>query len=318
MAKKLQRPDFAYMNGKLVPWDEAVLHVGTEAVTRGVNVFEGLKGYWQREERFGLVFLEQHYKRLLRSAKLLHIPCPWTFDQYEHAIFELMGALLQKDRDMWIRTTLYVIEGNWGENTKADLVMCAYHQDKTLPEPINIGVSTWVRANDVMLPPRIKTSANYQVGRLARTEGRPRGMEEMVLLNQHGRVAEATGACILMVRDGVVYTPPPSEGALESITLDYSEALAKSLGIPFVRRPIDRTELLIADEIALCGTLAELIPVKKIDEEEIDPHGPVLTRIREKFFNTVRGVESFPGLEISFVPNSLMKKINSEPVTITQ
>jgi len=318
MAKKLQRPDFAYMNGKLVPWDEAVLHVGTEAVTRGVNVFEGLKGYWQREERFGLVFLEQHYKRLLHSAKLLHIPCPWTFGQYEHAIFELMGALLQKDRDMWIRTTLYVIEGNWGENTKADLVMCAYHQDKTLPEPINIGVSTWMRANDVMLPPRIKTSANYQVGRLARTEGRPRGMEEMVLLNQHGRVAEATGACILMVRDGVVYTPPPSEGALESITLDYSEALAKSLGIPFVRRPIDRTELLIADEIALCGTLAELIPVKKIDEEEIDPHGPVLTRIREKFFNTVRGVESFPGLEISFVPNSLMKKINSEPVTITQ
>jgi len=75
---------------------------------------------------------------------------------------------------------------------------------------------------------------------------------------------------------------------------------------------------LIADEIAICGTLAELVPVKKIDDEEVDPHGPVLTRIREKFFNTVRGVESFPGLEISFVPNSLMKKINSERVTINQ
>ena len=318
MAKKLQRPDLAYMNGKLVPWDEAVLHVGTEAVTRGVNVFEGLKGYWQGEERFGIVFLERHYKRLQHSAKLLHIPCPWTFDQYQEAIFELMGALLQKDRDMWIRTTLYVIEGSWGENTRADLVMCAYHQDKTQPDPIHIGVSTWTRANDVMLPARIKTSANYQVGRLARTEGRPRGMEEMVLLNHYGRVAEATGACILMVRDGVVYTPPASEGALESITLDYAEALAKSLGIPFVRRPVDRTELLIADEIAICGTLAELVPVKKIEEEELDPNGPVLTRIREKFFNTVRGKEAFPELEMSFVPKSMMKKINNATVTMNQ
>jgi branched-chain amino acid aminotransferase len=318
MAKKLQRPDFAYMNGKLVPWEDAVLHVGTEAVTRGVNVFEGLKGYWQNEDRFGIVFLEQHYKRLLRSAKLLNIPCPWTLQQYEQAIFELMGTLLQKDRDMWIRTTLYVVEGSWGENTKADLVMCAYHQDKTQPEPIDIGVSTWVRANDVMLPARIKTSANYQVGRLARTEGRPRGMEEMVLLNQAGRVAECTGSCILMVRDGVIYTPPASEGALESITLDYTEALAKSLGIPFVSRPIDRTELLIADEIAICGTLAELVPVKRMDDNELDPYGPVLSKIREKFFRTVRGEESFSELKMTFVPKVMMKNINNTMVEMSK
>ena len=149
-----------------------------------------------------------------------------------------MGSLLQKDRDMWIRTTLYAVEGWWGENTKADLVMCAYHQDKTQPEPIHVGVSTWTRANDVMLPARIKTSANYQVGRLARIEGRPRGMEEMVLLNHYGRVAEATGACILMVRDGVVYTPPASEGALESITLDYAEALQNHLGFHLYDGPL--------------------------------------------------------------------------------
>ncbi|MBK5271271.1 MAG: aminotransferase class IV, partial [Bacteroidia bacterium] len=299
---KLQRPDLAYMNGKLIPWDDAVIHVGTEAVNRGLNVFEGLKGYWQGEDKFGLVFLEKHYKRLLRSAKLLHIPCPWTFEQYEQAIFELMGALLTTDRDMWIRTTLFVIEGYWGENTKADLVMCAYHQDKAQPEPIHIGISTWQRATDAMLPPRIKTSTNYQVGRLARVEGRPRGMEDMILLNQYGRVAESTGSCVLMVRDGAVYTPPASEGALESVTLDYTEALAKSLGIPFIRRPIDRTELLIADEIAICGSLAELVPIKKIDNYDIDPYGPLLTKIREKFFNTVRGIESFPELEMSFVP----------------
>ena len=165
---KLQRPDFAYMNGKLIPWDDAVLHVGCEAVTRGLNVFEGLKGYWDNKNRFGIVFLEQHYKRLLHSARLLHIPCPWTYKNYEDAIFELMGTLLKKEKDMWIRTTLYVTDGYWGENTKADLVLTAYHQDKDQPEPINLGISTWMRATDAMLPARIKTSTNYQVGRLAR------------------------------------------------------------------------------------------------------------------------------------------------------
>src|SRR4030042_130234 len=250
---KLQKPEYAYMQGKLIPWDDAVLHVGCEAATRGLNVFEGIKGYWQKDDRFGIVFLERHYRRLLRSAKLLHIPCPWTYGEFENAVFELMGALLTKEKDMWIRTTLYVIEGHWGEGTKADLVMTAYHQEKEQQKPINLGISTWQRSIDSVLPARIKTSTNYQVGRLARIEGRSRGFEDMVLLNTWGRVAEATGACVVMVREGVICTPPATEGALESITLDFVEGLAKSLEIGFVRRPIDRTELLIADEISFCG-----------------------------------------------------------------
>jgi branched-chain amino acid aminotransferase len=304
---QLQRPDFAYMNGKLIPWDEAVLHVGCEAVTRGLNVFEGIKGYWQNNDRFGIVFLERHYKRLLRSAKLLHIPCPWTYQDFENAVFELMGTLLKKEKDMWIRTTLFVTEGYWGEGTKADLVMTAYHQDKIQPEAINLGVSTWMRATDAMLPARIKTSTNYQAGRLARIEGRSRNMQDMILLNQWGRVSESTGSCVLVVRDGVVYTPPSSEGALESITLDFVESLAKSLNIPFVRRPIDRTEVLIADELAICGTLAELVPIKKIEDIDIDPNGPILKKIRDKFFRVVRGEEKHEGFEVSFVPNSRIK-----------
>jgi branched-chain amino acid aminotransferase len=304
---QLQRPDFAYMNGKLIPWEDAVLHVGSEAATRGLNVFEGLKGYWNINQQFGIVFLEQHYKRLLRSAKLLHIPCPWSFKEYESAIFELMGTLLKKDKDMWIRTTLFVTEGYWGENTKADLVMTAYHQDKVQPEPINLGISTWMRATDAMLPARIKTSTNYQAGRLARIEGRAKDMQDMILLNQWGRVAESTGSCVLMVRDGVVYTPPATEGALESITLDFIEKLALSLDIPFVRRPIDRTEILIADELAICGTLAELVPIKKIDGQDIDPNGPVLKKIRDKFFNVVRGKEENPDFVATYIPESKIK-----------
>lgn len=309
---KLQKPDLAYMNGRIIPWDNAVLHVGCEAVTRGLNVFEGIKGYWRKDNTFGIVFLEKHYKRLLRSAKLLHIPCPWTFEDYQQAVFSLMGSLLQPDKDMWARTTLYVTEGHWGEGTKADLVITAYHLDKEVPEPIRVGVSTWQRSIDAALPARIKTSTNYQVGRLARIEGRSRNYSDMILLNNQGRVAEATGSCVLMVRDGVIYTPPSTEGALESITLDFVEALAKSLNIPFVRRPVDRTELLIADELCICGTLAELIPVSEIDGNKIDPDGPLLSEIRNRFFKVVRGEESDPYFDAAVVPSSCIKNVQNQ------
>ena len=292
------------MGGKLRPWKEAVLHVGCEAVTRGLNVFEGIKGYWQVDGPFGVLHLRRHYERLKRSAKLLHIPCRWTFDEYENAVFELLGALVGPDRDMWIRTSLFVVEGYWGEGTVADLVMTAYHQDKTLPEPIDLGVSTWQRSSDISLPARIKTSTNYQVGRLARIEGRARGCQDMIVLNQWGRVAEATGACVLMVRDNVVYSPPASEGALESITLEIVEALAETLGIKCVRRPIDRTELLLADEIALCGTLSELVPVRSIEGQVLPGDSPLLSSLQRRFFDAVRGIDPHPSVEISALPRT--------------
>lgn len=306
---KLQKPDYVYMNGSLTPWDNAVLHVGCEAVTRGLNVFEGIKGYWHKDDRFGIVFLEKHYHRLKNSAKLLHIPCPWTYEEYKTAIFQLMGTLIGKERDMWARTTLYVTEGHWGEGTKADLVITAYHLDKSEPETIEVGVSTWQRSSDISLPARIKTSTNYQVGRLARMEGKSRNFADMILLNQYGRVAEATGSCVLMVRDGIIYTPPSTEGALESITLDFVEALAKSLNIPFIRRPIDRTELLIADELCICGTLAELVPVSGIDGNKINPDGPLLSKIRNKFFKIVRGEDHDPYFNAEFIPKELIKNL---------
>jgi branched-chain amino acid aminotransferase len=290
------------MGGKLQLWEDATLHVGCEALTRGLNVFEGVKGYWQSDGRFGIVMLRRHYERLRRSARLLHIPCEWTYQDYEGATFQLISELVQPDRDMWARTTLFVVEGHWGEGTVADLVITAYHQDKQPPQPINLGVSTWRRSVDVALPARIKTSTNYQVARLARIEGRALGCQDMVLLNQSGRVAEGTGSCILMVRNGVVYTPPSTEGALESITVDLVEAVANSMGIPFVRRPIERTELLIADEIALCGTLAELPLVKSMEGQPLSGSSPILSALQERYLRAVRGIDPHAAIELSMLP----------------
>lgn len=296
---KLQQPKFVYMNGGLRPWNEATLHIGCEAVTRSLNVFEGLKGYWQPGGPFGIVRLRHHYDRLCRSARLLHIPFEKTYDEFQAALAELVEALLETDRDMWFRATLYAIEGHWGEGTVADLVITGYHQTMAIPDPIALGTSTWRRSPDVSLPARVKAGSNYQVARLARMEGQALGCQDMVLLNTSGRVAEATGSCIVMVRDGVVYTPPATEGALESITLDIVEALARSMDIPFVRRPIDRTELLVADEIALCGTLAELILVKSIEGMPMSGEAPLLRSLQERYFSAVRNIDPHPFVELS-------------------
>jgi branched-chain amino acid aminotransferase len=289
------------MKGKLVSWEDATLHVGCEAVTRGLNVFEGLKGYWQTNGQFKIVMIRQHYERLKRSARLLHVPFEQSYDEYLSAVDQLIGALATPERDMWARTKLFVTEGHWGEHTVADLVVTAYHQDKKIPEPIKIGVSTWRRSSDIALPARIKTGSNYQVARLARIEGRPLGYEDMVLLNHAGRVAEATASCLLMVRDETVVTPPATEGALESVTINVVESLAQSMGIKFVRRPIDRTELLVADEIGLCGTLHEVILASSIEGLALSEKSPILSALQRRYFDAVRGVDPHPAVDLTLL-----------------
>jgi branched-chain amino acid aminotransferase len=305
---KLQEPKYVYMEGRLRPWNEATLHIGCEAVTRSLNVFEGLKGYWQPNGPFAIVQVRAHYERLCRSARLLHIPFDASYDHYANAVDQLGSALLESGRDMWFRTTLYAIQGHWGEDTAADLIITAYQQDQSIPEPIHLGISSWRRSPDVSLPARVKAGTNYQVARLARIEGRARGCQDMVLLNNSGRVAEATGSCLVIVRDGVIVTPPATEGALESITLDIVEALAKSMNIPFVRRPVDRTELLIADEIALCGTLAELILVKSIDGLLLNPAASLLSSLQSRYFRAVRNIEPHPLVNLTIVSRQPCQK----------
>jgi branched-chain amino acid aminotransferase len=286
------------MGGALRPWDDARLHIGTEAITRGLNVFEGVVGLWQPDSTFAIVELRAHYARLKRSARLLHIPFETPYEDYQAALRRLIAELVEPGRDMWARTSLYVTEGHWGEGTVADLVVAAFHHNTDPPSPITLGVSTWRRSVDVSHPARIKTGSNYQVSRLARIEGRAQGADDMVLLNEWGRVAEATGSCILMVREGVVYTPPSTEGALESITVNLIEALAGSLRIPFVRRPIDRTELLIADEIALCGTLAGVVPVRSIEGAPLSEDAPMLRALQTRYLEAVKGIVPHPSVHL--------------------
>lgn len=295
----LQSPKWIWVNGAVRPWSEAVLHVTSEGVQRGMNVFEGLKGFWQADGRFGLVAMHRHWARLKRSAALMHMPFDMSFEAYDAACHAITACQREPGRNMWIRSTLYLVEGHWGLGDKTDLVLAAYHHPKGPPARMATGVSTWRRANDNAIPARIKSGFNYLSARFAKIEGRSRGYPEMVLLNEAGRVAEFIGSGLVMVRDGAVYAPPASEGAFESITVDIIRALCADLGIPFQFRPIDRTELIICDELAAVGTLNDLTIIKSMDERPMGP-APVLERILDRYLAACEGRDPHPAVDLTF------------------
>jgi branched-chain amino acid aminotransferase len=286
---QLQKPPYAFMGGKLTPWDEAKIHISAEAVMRGISVFEGIKGYWDADGRHvSLLAIREHFRRLQQSAEMVHLPFTTAYEAFVEACATLARAIAVPDKDLWLRPTIVPLEGSWGTGTITDLVITCYTQEMKRPDPIDIGISAWQRPGDSAQPARLKSAANYQVSRNARIEGRLHGYQEMVLLNQWGRVAEATGAAIILIRDGSVITPTAAEGCLESITVHIVERICSALSIPFVRRPVDRSELYIADEICVAGTLAELAIVKRIDYRKLPEETPVLGAITNFFWDVVR------------------------------
>ena len=229
----LQTPPWLYARGAIRPWGEATLHVNTEAVRTGFHIFEGLKAFWQADgQGFGIVNLRDHYDRLHRSARIMRMPFLTSFADYEDACHGLLARLAHPEKNMWLRTTLFLVGGHWGQDDVTDLVITAFDHPKGPAAPMATGVSAWRRANDNALPARVKTGPNYLVARFSKIESRDRGYREMILLNDQGRVAEFVGSGLMMVRDGVLVTPPASEGAFESITVLLIEALARDLGIP--------------------------------------------------------------------------------------
>jgi branched-chain amino acid aminotransferase len=298
---QLQRPDNLYFDGAVRPWEEGVLHVSAEAVVRGLNVFEGLKGYWLESGELAFRTLAAHYGRMSRSARLLHIPVEFSYEEFVAAVSALAEVEGRVENDLYIRATLLVIEGHYGEGTVSDLVLTAYQQKKEPPKAIAVGTSTWQRSPDLSLPIRIKTGANYVIARLARIEGKRRGYEDMIVLNRSGRVSESVSACLLLVRNGVVYTPPPSEGAVESITLGILTELGRDEGIEIVQRPIDRSELYIADELAATGTITEVTKIHSIDDMDLPADSPVLDRLSARYRDAMKGVSPHPAAEMTVV-----------------
>ena len=294
-------PAYLWMSGKQIEWDKAFVHASTLGWSAISMVFEGIRGYWNPEsQRLYLFQLEAHLKRLLQSMKIVRMTSSWSTEELAHSVVELVQANAFKD-DIYIQPTAYFSEVRPGYvamlERPGDITIFNRKSSSGLGTGrlVSCGVSSWSRLSDNVMPPRVKAITNYQNSRYVADEASRHGYDFGIILNQQGKVAEISYACLYIVRDGVAITPPVTAGILESITRDIvKRLLEQELGVPVVERDVDRTELYIADEAFICGTGAELQAIGSIDHYAIGNGaiGPIVARLEQLYHDIVRGVES--------------------------
>lgn len=285
---------YLYLNGELVPYEDARIHVQSGAVKFGASVFEGLRAYWNAAHEELYVFrLKEHIDRLCASMRLMRMEHAFTREELGRSILDVLRRNAVRE-DVHIRQTAFIAgDGDLDATGPVGLAVDARPRKVTEKPGIAACVSSWGRIADTVMPPRIKCSANYQNSRLAMLEARTNGYEGALLLNGRGKLAEAPGACCFVVRGGVPMTPPVTADILESVTrATLLELFRTELGQAPLERDIDRTELYVADEVFLCGSGWEITPVLSIDRlplgDGVHP-GPVTRAIQACYFAVVRG-----------------------------
>ncbi len=297
MAQKT--PEYAWFNGQVVPWGEAKIHVHTDAVRYGANVFEGIRAYASPDKQQLHVFRnKEHMDRLFGSSmKILRLQLKWGPQELTDGMLAMLRANNFRE-DVHIRPLVYFGSGEAYSFDPSKVEMgCSIVGVERPAKPslwngVTTKVSSWRRIEDDVMPARVKAGANYLNSRYAIMEARIEGFDNAILLNQRGKVAEGPGACLMMVRQGKVVTPPVTEGILESITrFTLIDLFRKELGIEVVEREIDRTELYIADEVFFCGTGSEVQPIISVDKYPVGSGqtGPVVKRMQEVYFQIARG-----------------------------
>ena len=291
-------PQYAWKDGKVIPWDECTIHGRSQAGFFGANVFEGTRAYWNEDEGELYLFRNQdHLDRLARSMKMVRMEVPFSAEEITQGSIDLLKANNFRE-DVHFVTVAYNGFGagfdvmGAAEDTGIYITAIASPQKPPLWNGGTAGTSSWRRVSDDVLPPRVKSGANYGNSRLAHREAKINGYDTAVILNNRGTVAEAPGACLMMVRDGRVVTPPITSGILESITrVTLMELFERELGLPVQEREIDRTELYTAEEFFFCGSGWEIFPIVSLDRITIGAGvpGPITKRMQEVYFSAARG-----------------------------
>lgn len=275
----------AYFESKFIPFKDANISIATHALHYGTGAFGGLRGTInpQNPQQVLLFRLDRHCQRLSNSAKYLH------YDLSATKIHEVIIDFVTKNKptkpfyirpfvytsDLGVAPRLHNIEKNF-------FVYGLDMGDYLSPDGINCRISSWYRQEDRSLPLRGKISGAYITSALAKTEAVDSGFDEAILMNSQGKVCEATGMNIFMVRNNKLITPSFDQDILEGITRDSILTIAKNLGIEIEQREIDKTELFIADEVFLCGTAAKVTPVKKVENYHLSPQKNITHKIKEK------------------------------------
>ncbi|HLW18132.1 MAG TPA: branched-chain amino acid transaminase [Actinomycetota bacterium] len=290
----IEATDKIWMDGTLVPWDEAKIHVLTHSLHYGSGVFEGIRAY-ETKKGPAVFRLTDHIARLYRSAKIYTIEIPYTPEELIEATKETVKA--SGLPACYIRPLVYLGYGEMGLNPLLSPVNVsiavwpwgAYLGDEGVTHGVRMKISSWRRHDPNIIPPAAKGTGQYINSQLAKVEAIKAGYDEAILLNPQGFVAEASGENIFIARDGEIITPPLAAGALIGITRDSVMKIARDLGIAVHEADLVRTDLYTADEVFVCGTAAEITPVREIDDRVIGEPGPLTKKVQEIFHSAVRG-----------------------------
>jgi branched-chain amino acid aminotransferase len=285
-----------WMDGRLVPWDDAQVHVLTHTLHYGLGVFEGIRCYRTADGRSAVFRLGEHVRRLFESAHINLMKIPFTPQQIESAIAETLRA--NGMTEGYIRPLVYIGHGAMGLNPGDNPIRVAiatwpwgkYLGDEGMELGIRAKVSTFARHHVNAKMTKGKTCGDYVNSILAKREALLDGYDEAILLDTTGLVSEASGENIFVVRGGEIRTPPLPT-VLDGITRNAIVTLARDKGIPVADSPIARDELYIADEVFMTGTAAEVTPVREIDRRQIGAgrRGPITKTLQEAFFEVVAG-----------------------------
>ena len=283
---------YAWFGGTCVPFAEATLSVATHALHYGTGAFGGMRALPNPADPGEILLFraDRHARRLSQSARLL------LTELSEDTIHSAIGDFLRANKPakpVYLRPFVYTSDLGIAprlHNIETDFLIYGLELgDYLSPEGVSCRISSWTRQEDRSLPLRGKISGAYITSSLAKTEAVKSGFDEALLLNSRGKVSEASGMNLFLVRDGVLITPGVDQDILEGITRASVLELAKAMGIPTLERPVDKSELFIADEVFLSGTAAKVTPVRRVETTELSGERPVMNAIRERLTAITEG-----------------------------
>ena len=286
-----------WIRGEIIHQSAATVNVLSPMAQFGLNVFEGIRCYWNEEKGELYAFrLKEHLDRLMLSCRLVRLSSPHT--SAEIGAF-LKAAIQANDfhTDTAVRITIFGDgQGTWNTCEPVSMFIAPMAKSRTRLDKIpalQACISSWERINDNALPPRAKVGANYINGRYAHLQARHDGYDLPIFLGQDGKVSEGAGACLFMVRNSQLVTPPTTSSVLESITRDTLIVLAREAGMTVLERPVDRTELYLADEVFLCGSAAEISPIVSVDGYILGQGqpGPVTVSLLKSYLAVTSGMD---------------------------
>jgi branched-chain amino acid aminotransferase len=299
MSDGRSKPRYVSLRGELVAYEDANVHVLSTAFKYAATVYEGIRAYWSEAQQELAIFrLRDHLERLEQSAALSGMSLPEPVEEMERRLIELIRANELRE-DLHIRIIAYIAadDGLLDAVDPVELVYAAmpmgrYPERAGAGQELHVCISHWQRLSDAAMPPRVKTSGNYVNSRLALIQARRAGYDDALLTDREGRLTEGPGYNVFVVRDGVLLTPPVTQGILEGVTRDTLMRLAREVhDIEVAERLVDKTEAMIADEAFFCGSGKEVRPIASVDRHPLrfEAPGPITRALGETYFAVVRG-----------------------------